>query len=741
MEGKRGQSATRLAFTLAVFLSAALLFVVEPMVGKMVLPILGGAPAVWTTCLLFFQVALLLGYLYAHWLSRSLAPRRSAWLHLTLLALAAATLPVALPAAEGAPEASPVRWLLLALVAAVGAPFVLVAATGPLVQSWFAELDHPDAADPYFLYAASNLGSFAGLLAYPFLLEPFVSLRPQRLAWSVGYFVLAAVIAVAGALVWRAGRAQRPAPAAADPAAPGAGARVAAPVWRWLLLAFVPSSLLLAVTTHVTTDVAAVPLLWVLPLALYLLSFVITFARRPLIPTAIAGRWLPLGVLLCVSAQLWATGGPLWLTLLLDYGLLFLAAVLCHGELARLRPPASRLTEFYLWVARGGALGGVFNAVIAPHVFTSVAEYPLAVAAAALLVRWSPRTTGTAGVVTVVVALLALGVGLAYAGAWIDSSRVIARVPTWMVLVNAATAAAIIGAVLLWRRRFNFLVAVGVPLILAVVWLGEIRRPGVLLAARDFFGVYRVQDTRQGFRVFFHGTTLHGLQPVAVRRRLWPTSYYHPEGPFGDVLGGVAPPRPGRRVGVVGLGAGGAAAYVGPDESWTFYEIAPLVGRIAQDTTYFTYLTEAASRPRVILGDARLSLARDPAARFDVLVIDAFNSDAPPVHLLTREALALYVERLAPGGLLLINVTNRHLDFDPVVAALAANAGLVARVRDHAVTPEETRRGAYGSTWAVLARRDGDLGGIAQDARWKPPRKGEGALWTDDFSNLVRRLR
>jgi hypothetical protein len=738
LQGERGRSATRLAFALAVFLSAALLFVVEPMVGKMVLPVLGGAPAVWTTCLLFFQVALLLGYLYAHCLSRSLAPRRSAWLHLTLLAVAAATLPVALPAAEQTPEASPVHWLLLALVAAVGVPFVLVAATGPLLQRWFAELDHPDAADPYFLYAASNLGSFAGLLAYPFLLEPLVPLARQRVAWSAAYAGLIVTIGVA-ALLLRGG-ATGPAPArGSSPAAGPEGAGVRP--WRWLLLAAVPSSLLLAVTTHVSTDVAAVPLLWVLPLALYLLSFVVTFARRPLIPVAFAGRWLPLAVLLCVSGQLWATGGPLWLTLPLDYGLLFVAAVLCHGELARLRPPARRLTEFYLWVALGGALGGAFNALIAPHVFTSVAEYPLAVAAAALLIRWPARTTGPAGIATVVVALLALGVGLAYAGAWLDSPRVIARVPSQLVLLNGVTLAAIIGALLLWRRRFDLLLAVGVPLILGVAWMAEARRPGVLLAARDFFGVYRVQDTRQGFRVFFHGTTLHGLQPVAVRRRLWPTSYYHPEGPFGDVLGGVAPPRPGRRVGIVGLGAGSAAAYVGPNESWTFYEIDPLVGRIAQDTTYFTYLTEAASRPRVIPGDARLSLARDPVARFDVLVIDAFNSDAPPVHLLTREAFAVYLERLAPGGLLLVNVTNRHLDFDPVVAALAADAGLVARVRDHAVTPDEIRRGAYGSTWAVLARREEDLGGIAQDARWKPPRKGEGALWTDDFSNLVRRLR
>ncbi len=718
------------------------------MVGKMVLPILGGAPAVWTTCLLFFQAALLLGYLYAHLLPRRLGPRH-VWVHLALLALAAATLPLALPAGPGpAPDASPVRWLLPVLVAMVGAPFVLVAATGPLLQRWFSELDHPDAADPYFLYAASNLGSFAGLLAYPFLLEPLVPLSRQRIAWTGAYVALVAAILLAAALLRRAtggaataASTAQPglAPARSAPARPGPGD--GAPAWRWLLLAAAPSSLLLAVTTHVTTDIAPVPLLWVLPLALYLLSFAVTFARRPLIPPEVAQRWLPLGLLVCVSGQLWAIGAPLWLTLLLDYGLLSLTAVLCHGELARLRPPASRLTEFYLWVALGGALGGAFNALVAPNVFRTVAEYPLAIAAAALLVRWSPPAGRVRGVATLITAVLLFGAGLGRAGAWLGTARVIPRAPTPVVLLNAVAIAAVIGALLLWRRRSGLLVAVGVPLILAVVWIGELRRPGVLLRARDFFGVYRVQDTRQGFRAFFHGTTLHGLQAVAVRRRRWPTSYYHPEGPFGDVLAGVAPPRPGRRVGIVGLGAGGAAAYVGPEESWTFYEIDPLVARIAQDTTYFSYLTEAVSRPRVILGDARLSLARDPAARFDVLVIDAFNSDAPPVHLLTREALALYLDRLAPGGLLMLNVTNRYLDFDPVVAALAADAGVAARVRDHDATPDEERRGAYSSTWAVLARKEEELGVIATDARWRRPRSAPGALWSDDFSNVVGRLR
>lgn len=731
--------ATRRAYALAVFLSAALLFVVEPMVGKMVLPILGGAPAVWTTCLLFFQVALLLGYLYAHLLPRALGARHL-WVHVVLLALAAATLPLALPADPTAPEASPVRWLLVALVATVGAPFVLTAATGPLLQRWFSALDHPDAADPYFLYAASNLGSFAGLLAYPFVLEPLVPLRTQRIVWSGAYLVLVAAIGLAASLLRGSSRRA----AAGDPpegmerAGPVAES---APAGRWLLLAAVPSSLLLAVTTHVTTDVAPVPLLWVLPLALYLLSFVATFARRPWIPPPLAQRWLPLGLLVCLAGQVWAPGGPLWLALMLDYALLFLAAVLCHGELARLRPPAGRLTEFYLWLALGGALGGAFNTLVAPNVFRSVAEYPLALAAVALLVRWSPPATGLPRFAAIATAVLALGAGLGRAAAGLGTDRVIPRAPAPIVLVNALALAAAIGAVLVWRRRAALLLPIGVLLILAAGWIGELRRPGVLLQARDFFGVYRVQDTRRGFRVFFHGTTLHGLQPVAVRRRRWPTSYYHPEGPFGDVLAGVAPARPGRRVGIVGLGAGSAAAYAGPDENWTFYEIDPLVARIAGDTAYFTYLADAMSPPRVTLGDGRLALARDPAARFDVLVIDAFNSDAPPVHLLTREAVALYLGRLAPGGILMFNITNRYLDFDPVVAALAADAGITARVRDHDATRDEERRGAYSSTWAVLARSEGDLGAIATDPGWRRPRSAPGALWSDDFSNVVRRLR
>jgi len=707
------------------------------MVGKMVLPTLGGTPAIWTTCLLFFQVGLLLGYLYAHLLPERLGVQRQAWLHVGLLALAAATLPIALPAGDApGPSENPVAWLLLALVGAVGAPFVLVAATAPLLQRWFTHLDHPDAADPYFLYAASNLGSFCGLLAYPFVVEPLLPLRTQRAAWSVAYVALVVAIAIAGVVALRTPRRGAPDPtpdAGRDPAA--------ARPWRWLLLAAVPSSLLLGVTTHVSTDIAAVPLLWVLPLALYLLSFVATFARRPWVSPAFAERCLPLLLMGLIAGDMWGAEALVWVSLPLNYAILFVAGLLCHGELARLRPPPNRLTEFYLCVALGGALGGAFNALVAPVIFSSVLEYPIAMAAAAALTRWSPWTSGRRGAITLGLALLAFAGGLAHVVIGLEVARIVPRNLRTVALFNVVAITAIIGVVLWWRRRVGWLLTLGLPLVIGVNFIAS-RRPNVRLTVRDFFGVYRVRDSSfSPYRVLIHGTTIHGAQARTPEGRRQPTSYYYPQSPIGDVLLSVVPPHPGRRVGIVGLGTGGTAPYAGPGESWTYYEIDPLVERIARDTTWFTYLAAAESPPRVVLGDARLSLARDTSARFDVLVIDAFSSDAPPVHLLTREAMRLYFGRLAPGGLLLLHVTNRYIHFAPVVAALAADGGFIARMRPDCATPALRARGAYPSDWAVLARKREDLGGIMRDRRWLVPVAERGALWTDDYSNVVRRLR
>ena len=701
----------------------------------MVLPTLGGTPAIWTTCLLFFQVGLLLGYLYAHLLPERLGVQRQAWLHVALLALAAATLPIALPAGDlPKPGQSPVGWLLLALLGAVGAPFVLVAATAPLLQRWFTHLDHPDAPDPYFLYAASNLGSFAGLLAYPFVVEPLLPLRMQRVGWSVAYVALVVAIAIAAVVALRTPRRT-----AADPAPQAPRDTPGARPWRWILLAAVPSSLLLGVTTHVSTDIAAVPLLWVLPLALYLLSFVATFARRPWIPPAVAERWLPLLLLGLIAGDMWGAEALIWVSLPLNYAILFVAGLLCHGELARLRPPPHRLTEFYLCVALGGALGGAFNALVAPVVFSSVLEYPIAMAAAAVLIRWSPWTSGRRGAITVALALLAFAGGLAHVVIGLEVARIVPSSLRAVALFNVVALTAVIGAILLWKQRLGWLLTLGVPVMIAANNIAS-RRPDVRLTVRDFFGVYRVRDSSP-FRLLIHGTTIHGAQARTPEGRRVPTSYYYPQSPLADVLLGVVPPRPGRRVGIVGLGTGGTAPYAGPGESWTYYEIDPLVERIARDTTWFTYLADAHSPPQVVLGDARLSLARDSSARFDVLVIDAFSSDAPPVHLLTREAIRLYVERLAPGGLLLLHVTNRYIHFAPVVAALAADAGLIVLMRLDSPTRAQRAQGGYPSDWAVMVRKPEDLGGIARDPRWLVPGTKPGALWTDDYSNVVRRLR
>jgi hypothetical protein len=429
-------------------------------------------------------------------------------------------------------------------------------------------------------------------------------------------------------------------------------------------------------------------------------------------------------------------------SLALNYGMLFVAGLMCHGQLARLRPPAERLTGFYLWIALGGALGGAFNVLIAPVVFSNVTEYPLAIAATAALATWTPILTGAHGVVTIGLSMAALAVILGHTAVALEVRRVLPLNLRVLWFLNAAAIAAMFGALLLWRRQFYLMLGLGLPLAVGLHWAVVRRHPGLIYLARDFFGVYRVQYTRGGgFRVLYHGTTIHGVQSRFPPWRRLPTTYYHPGGPLGYIMLGVAPPKPGRRVGVVGLGAGTTAAYAGPGESWTFYEIDPLVERIARDTTLFTFLVDARSPPRVVMGDARISLARDSTARYDVMILDAFSSDAPPIHLLTREAVRLYFQRLAPGGLLAIHLSNRYINFPPVVAALAADAGLVGRMWGQEPPLAQIYRGAFGSLWAVLARREEDLGRIAQDPRWERLEAVSGALWTDDYSNIYRRIR
>jgi hypothetical protein len=728
-------AALSVLFAVTSFLSSALVFIVEPMFAKMVLPLLGGTPAVWNTCLVFFQAALLAGYGYAHLTTTRLTIRQQAALHGALLVLAAAMLPVALPAGWTPPvDTTPIPWLVLVLTVGLGAPFLMVSATAPLLQKWFAGTDHPAAHDPYFLYSASNVGSILALLSYPLLIEPSWPLPQQASMWSVGYAVFGMLtIACAGLSVRRAAVRHEAAPHTAP------ATRVDGPTWwtraEWVARSFVPSSLLLGVTTYLSTDIAAVPLLWTVPLTLYLLSFVFAFTPSPLVPPRLAARALPLLVSALALFMAAGVGGPIRLLIPLHLLTFFVCALQLHTALAERRPATSHLTEFYLWLAVGGVLGGSFNTFIAPVVFTGIVEYPIALVAACMLQAWRPevadRRFRTGDVV------LPLAVGLVTA---LLAYGLAARVMHLSMLVG------LLAPIALWcfsfsARPVRFGLGLGMMLLAVGMWQPDAR--GLLAADRTFFGVLRVRADASGSQhVLMHGNTIHGEQSLDPMLGREPRTYYHRSGPIGQVIQAWAAKLRGGRIGVVGLGAGSLAAYVQPGQRWTFYEIDPGVVRIARDPSLFTYLRDCGAACDIVLGDARLSLANGDPPTYGLLVLDAFSSDAIPVHLMTREALDLYLRRLDADGLLAFHISNRHLDLQPVLAALAAERGLVALVRRDSRTTEASERGQFPSEWLVMARRRESFASLASDPRWETPPVPAGTrIWADDYSDILAVLR
>jgi cytochrome c-type biogenesis protein CcmH/NrfF len=727
-------------FSLTALTSAFLLFWVEPLFAKMVLPLLGGSPAVWNTCLMYFQAMLLLGYLYAHLSSRYLDARKQARVHVGLLALALVSLPVAIPGGwTPPPSGNVIPWLLKLLTLALGAPFVVLAATAPLVQRWLSGTEHPAAKNPYMLYAASNAGSLLGLLAFPVLLEPNLSLGDQAKLWSAGYAIAVVLTTACAWLLWRKSpRRKKPATPAASANDDSSRRPANRERARWLALAFVPSSLLLGVTTYLSTDVASMPLLWVVPLALYLITFIIVFARRSRrqnLPAAIVHAVL---VTLLVLLVFWDRHIGLRWEYVLHLGVFAATALVLHGELAASRPATEHLTEFYLWLALGGALGGAFNALIAPLLFKSIAEYQLVLVLACFLrpswrVRAPDFIEGIPWVTSAAIPALLLGVIAANGG----GDHHILGIPAKMIA--SLIAAGIVLSLSTNALRFGVSVA---SLALVGAFLAH-RSERILFADRSFFGAYRVQRLSGSANFLIHGTTIHGAQfPDSARRRT-PVTYYHPRGPVGQLFSALQGRLPDRRIGVVGLGAGSLLCYSKPGEEWTFFEIDPLVEGIARNRKYFTFLHDCAVQPKVVIGDARLTLSRQPDARFGLLVVDAFSSDAIPVHLLTREALALYRRVLDQRGILFIHISNQHLNLQPVVAALAADAGLVALMEDYdASATEEARELDYSCDWVALARHKEDLGALAGDPRWHPLATGSGSEpWTDDYSNVFSVIR
>jgi SAM-dependent methyltransferase len=719
-------------FAAASFVGAALVFLVQPMVAKMVLPVLGGSPAVWNTALVFFQGMLLAGYTYAHFSYRWLGAGRQPAVHLVVLLLPLLALPLALPD-WSAPATGVPLWLLGVLAVAAGAPYFAVATAGPLLQRWFSATSDPDAGDPYFLYATGNAGSLAGLLAYPFLVEPLLAVGWQSRVWTVGYLLFLALAAACAWVVLRSrpdsATAPVPGPRTGPPPATAAGPGLSAVTrLRWVGLAFIPSSLLLGVTTYVTTDVAAVPLLWVVPLALYLATFILAFARRGWRVAAWFRRWLPVAVLPALAAVSLHMERPVLPLIGVHLAALFAVGAACHSRLAEERPPVERLTEFYLLISLGGVLGGAFNALLAPVLFDSLVEYPLVLvlALSATCVPASARRrlrVLTVGLVPAMVAFIVLATG----GLWLASGG---RAGTpWAVAALLVLAAA--GAA--FRLALPFTRALAAVVLVALAVAPSLRP--ALYTERTFFGMHRVAADGE-WHLLMHGTTLHGAQDRHPERRGDPATYYHRDGPAGDIFAARSTTD---RVALVGLGTGALAAHLAPGQPATFLEIDPAVVHLARDTSLFSYLALSPGDVAIVVGDGRHALAREPAAAYDLVLLDAFSSDAIPVHLLTREAVETYLARLRPGGLVAFHISNRYLDLEPVLAAIARSLGLEARLRDD---PGGEGRAHGPSRWLVMAPDAEALGPLARDERWIPPQPRERhTLWTDDFSNILGVLR
>jgi hypothetical protein len=683
----------------SVFVSALLLFLVEPMVAKAVLPLYGGSPAVWNTCLLFFQALLLIGYAWAHFGARLLGHRGQLIAQLALVLVPVALLPPHVPTSGAPPGAWPVPALLLALGAAVGLPFFVLATNASLTQKWHSLRT---GREPYFLYAASNAGSFLSLLAYPFLVEPAAGLRTQLRGWSLGYlaFVVLTVIAIAAA--WRA-------PTVVD-VTPREAAQL--PRARWVIRAAVPSSLLLAVSLRITTDVAAMPLLWVVPLALYLLTFIIAFwprfpyPRRALVLLIAAAIALALGV-----PELGR--GVLWLALSLPLALLFLGCWICHADLARDRPAPEHVTEYFLWIAVGGFLGGVFGNLIAPLAFNSIAEFPLTLAAIAILISPTGRVQWWRAALTAIPFLI-----------WTLFTRAGARpLPGWdwipLVILFASLAA--------WQLPKQFAITcVCASLVNA---FGVFPGGRTLEARRSFFGVARVRQAGARRRLV-HGTTLHGMQIVDPLDPM-PLLYYDTKAPLAQSATLMSADA---RMAVVGLGTGSMAAFVKPGQTLTYYELDPIIEPLARH--WFTFLRDCKGKLDVKLGDARLTLKDAPPASYDYILVDAFSSDAIPVHLLTVEAMQLYFEKLAPDGVAVFHISNRHLDLTPVLRAIAKKLGLALAYADY--EPDETKRPDLAAVEAVaLARTRAPLEKFFASGDWEELGEGRDVLWTDDRSSLL----
>ena len=735
--GTTGNS--RALFLITILTGSFLLFLVQPMIARMALPRLGGAPAVWNSAMLVYQALLLAGYAYAHRLTQT-SPRRQAIIHIILFAVAILWLPIGLANLQPPADGSPIFWVPWLLIASIGPLFFVVAAQAPLMQRWYSMSGNQ--GEPYALYAASNIGSFGGLIAYPILVEPFTTLQSQKWIWSGIYLALMALVGICAIQIWRtAGANTTPTEAAANEAPIG---------WRrrlyWIILAAVPSGLMLSTTSHLTTDLMAMPLIWVIPLGIYLLSFSVAFADNQK-PAYWISRFAP--IVLIVSAAfvfvVWGKAAIGGLTASLSF--LFIVAVALHNEMYRTRPAPAQLTSFYLMMSVGGVLGGFFCAIVAPLLFDWTWEHPILILMAAALLPAIPllrlnENDKRLPLIMVVIGMIALALGL-FGGISepVESSFTKILLAATIMTLGIAVAG----------FRIPFLLAVAGLLTINGGWYSvQQSLDGVRM--RSYFGTYTVNASESGrVRWLNHGTTMHGMQLLDDPTR--PISYYPDTSGVGIAM--LNAPRlygPEASIGVVGLGTGTLACYRRPGQYWQFFEIDPLVIEIARERKIFSFLEKCAPDVPITLGDARLTLAAVPEGKFDILALDAFSSDSIPLHLLTKEAFATYRKALKPDGILLVHISNRYIDLNPVVAAEAKANGWSAALRHDSPTEQLINRGNRASQWIALSRDPAKLAELTgkvdkvksryyNSEQWlQLDAPGKTSPWTDDYASVLPHL-
>ncbi len=727
-------------FAATLFTSATLMFVLQPLFGKILLPLLGGSPAVWNTCMVFYQSILFLGYLYAHFLSTRYSQHRQILIHTALILISFLALPLALPENTVPPtDSNPTFWLLWTLFLAIGLPFFVVSTTAPLIQKWFAQVGHHTSHDPYYLYAASNTGSLIALLSYPFLLEPNIGLANQKSDWSIGYLLLCLLIAGCAFVLWKSQQNINQTKIDDTETQSQTNNLGLATQLHWLALALVPSSLLLGLTNFISTDIASVPLLWIIPLTIYLLSFVIVFSKWNDKIHPLMVKLQPMFLLPFIAyAFINPADLPYWAYLILHLIAFFFAVMVCHGELAKKRPHTRHLTTFYLIMSFAGMLGGMFNTFVAPFVFNAVYEYPIMIIAALLLRPGLKKLSlNTDLILQILVPALLIVSGVILHATIENLLQYFDLIVISLIILTCLT-------YLLRSRPVGFAFMTGAIIFLALS-LHDLSSH-TIFQQRTFFGVLAVRDAvltdEQGkpenYHELFHGTTKHGAQRLVTNLTQIPLTYYSRPGPMGQLFKEYDTANQDWNIGVVGLGAGALACYAKDRQNWTLYEIDPLMVDIASNPAYFSYLSQCAPKASIRIGDARLSLEKEPDQQFNLLIMDAFSSDSVPTHLLTKEALELYFRKMKPNGILAFHMTNRHLSLKKVLSINAEALHLAALIQEY--KPQQDIPLVVATDWVVMAKHAESIKplSLSRLGNWqKMPLYFDMKPWTDDFTNIV----